>query len=446
MPLFGINLNPYAMQTAYDGGLAIELLRSPAGPPAAKVETPRVYRSPCMRQTPDITPHLGTLLNFRRDLHANPELRYEEHRTGDKVAAYLSALGLTVHRGLGQTGVVATIYGKGRSKDNPGRSIGIRADMDALPVTEINTFEHISQNKGRMHACGHDGHTTMLLGAATTLVQQPDFDGSVHLIFQPGEEGGAGAKAMMDDGLFEQFPCEAVFALHNWPSLPAGQMAVRVGPIMASNFRFQVKVRGKGGHAAMPHTTLDPIPVACAIVSQLQTLVSRSTDPLDAAVLTIGQITSGTVENIIPDEAIIAGTVRTLKKETREMFAEGIQRISNHVAAAHLCSAEFTLRPGGYPNTTNHAKEAKFMAQVMREVVGDANTDDDVLPAMTSEDFGFMLDSVPGAYGWIGNGPANGQPGISLHNPAYDFNDDNIGRGSKFWDRLARRYFEQPAT
>ncbi len=392
--------------------------------------------------TPDITPHLGQLLKIRRDLHANPELKYEETRTGDKVAAYLKALGLQVHRGLGKTGIVATIYGKGRDASNPGRSIGIRADMDALPVTEINTFEHISQNQGRMHACGHDGHTTMLLGAATLLSQQADFDGSVHLIFQPAEEGGAGAKAMMDDGLFEKFPCEAVFALHNWPSLPAGQMAVRVGPIMASNFRFQIKVQGKGGHAAMPHTTLDPIPVACAIVGQLQTLVSRSTDPLDAAVLTIGKITSGTVENIIPDDAIIAGTVRSLKKETREMFLEGIQRISNHVAAAHLCTAEFTLRPGAYPNTTNHPHEARFMAKVMREVVGHDNTHDDVLPAMTSEDFGFMLDAVPGAYGWIGNSHDD-QPGISLHNPAYDFNDDNLGRGAKFWDLLARRWFEQ---
>ena len=392
--------------------------------------------------TPDITPHLGQLLKIRRDLHANPELKYEETRTGDKVAAYLKALGLQVHRGLGKTGIVATIYGKGRDASNLGHSIGIRADMDALPVTEINTFEHISQNQGRMHACGHDGHTTMLLGAATLLSQQADFDGSVHLIFQPAEEGGAGAKAMMDDGLFEKFPCEAVFALHNWPSLPAGQMAVRVGPIMASNFRFQIKVQGKGGHAAMPHTTLDPIPVACAIVGQLQTLVSRSTDPLDAAVLTIGKITSGTVENIIPDDAIIAGTVRSLKKETREMFLEGIQRISNHVAAAHLCTAEFTLRPGAYPNTTNHPHEARFMAKVMREVVGHDNTHDDVLPAMTSEDFGFMLDAVPGAYGWIGNSHDD-QPGISLHNPAYDFNDDNLGRGAKFWDLLARRWFEQ---
>ena len=395
-----------------------------------------------MSTSADIAAHLSQLLKIRRDLHAHPELKYEEHRTGDKVAAYLSALGLQVHRGLGKTGLVATIHGQGRSSANPGRSIGIRADMDALPVTETNTFDYISQNKGRMHACGHDGHTTMLLGAATLLSQKRDFDGSVHLIFQPGEEGGAGAKAMMDDGLFTQFPCEAVFALHNWPDLPAGEMAVRVGPIMASTLRFQIKVRGKGGHAAMPHTTLDPIPVACAIVGQLQTLVSRSTDPLDAAVLTVGKITSGTVENIIPNEATIAGTVRTLKKQTREMFIEGIKRISSHVAAAHLCTADFTLHPGSYPNTTNHAHEARFMASVMREVVGPEHTHDDVLPAMTAEDFGFMLEAVPGAYGWIGNA-TSGQPGVSLHNPAYDFNDDNLGRGAKFWDLLARRWFKQ---
>jgi hippurate hydrolase len=393
-----------------------------------------------MRSTPDITPHLGQLLKFRHDLHAHPELRYEEHRTGDKVTAYLQALGLQVHRGLGQTGVVATIHGRGRSAASPGRSIGIRADMDALPVAELNAFGHASQHPGCMHACGHDGHTTMLLGAATLLAQQPDFDGSVHLIFQPAEEGGAGAKAMMEDGLFEKFPCEAVFALHNWPALPAGQMAVRVGPIMASTLRFEIRVTGKGGHAAMPHTTLDPIPVACAIVGQLQTLVSRSTDPLDSAVLTVGKISSGTVENIIPDEASIYGTVRALKTETQQMFIEGIQRISEHVAAAHQCRAEFILKPG-YPNTTNHAREARFMAEVMRETVGAAATHDDILPAMTAEDFGFMLEAVPGAYGWIGNGPATGGPGVGLHNPGYDFNDDNLGRGARFWDLLARRWF-----
>ncbi|MET1116441.1 MAG: M20 aminoacylase family protein [Comamonas sp.] len=397
-----------------------------------------------MQTTPDITPHLGHLVRFRRDLHAHPELKYEEHRTGDKVAAYLKALGLTVNRGLGQTGVVATIHGKGRSAENPGRSIGIRADMDALPVQELNQFGHISTHPGRMHACGHDGHTTMLLGAATLLAQQPDFDGSVHLIFQPGEEGGAGARAMMEDGLFTLFPCEAVFALHNWPLLPAGKMAVCVGPIMASALRFEIRVTGKGGHAAMPHTTIDPIPVACALVGQLQTLVSRSTDPLDSAVLTVGQIASGTVENIIPDTAVIYGTVRTLKTSTEQMMIAGLQRISEHVAAAHLCQAEVIIKPG-YPNTTNHAHEARFMADVMREIVGDENADGDILPALTAEDFGFMLEVVPGAYGWIGNGP-NGRSGVGLHNPAYDFNDDNLDRGSRFWDLLARRWFEAPAA
>lgn len=396
-----------------------------------------------MRSTPDITPYLGQLLDFRRDLHAHPELRYEEHRTGDKVAAYLAALGLQVHRGLGRTGVVASIHGQGRDAGNPGRSVGIRADMDALPVAEANTFGHASRHAGCMHACGHDGHTAMLLGAATLLAQQPDFDGTVHLIFQPGEEGGAGAKAMMDDGLFTQFPCDAVFALHNWPALPAGHMAVRVGPIMASTLRFEICVTGKGGHAAMPHATLDPIPVACAIVGQLQTLVSRSTDPLDSAVLTVGKITSGTVENIIPDEARIFGTVRALRADTQRMFIDGMQRISEHVAAAHLCRAEFILKPG-YPNTTNHAREAHFMASVMRELVGEAHAHTDLPPAMTAEDFGFMLEAVPGAYGWIGNGPASGEPGVGLHHPAYDFNDDNLGRGARFWDLLARRWFEMP--
>lgn len=394
-----------------------------------------------MNTANDITPYLGTLLNFRHDLHANPELRYEENRTADKIAAYLQALGLPLHRGLGKTGVVATIYGKGRSKDNPGRSIGIRADMDALPVQETTGAAHASCVPGKMHACGHDGHTTMLLGAATLLAKNPNFDGTVHLIFQPAEEGGAGAKAMMDDGLFQLFPCDAVFALHNWPSLPQGQMAVRVGPIMASTLRFEIRVRGKGGHAAMPHKTLDPIPVACAIVSQLQTLVSRGVDPLDSAVLTIGKIEGGTVENIIPDECAIYGTVRTLSKSTQEYMVDGLKRIASHVAAAHLCEATYIHKPG-YPNTTNTADEARFMGEVMAEMVGADNAVPDIAPAMTAEDFGFMLEEVPGAYGWIGNGP-NGQPGVGLHNPGYDFNDDNIELGSHFWDTLARRWFEQ---
>ena len=396
-----------------------------------------------MQSSPAITPYLGQLIQFRRDLHAHPELKFEETRTSGQVAAYLAALGLPVQRGLGGTGVVATLRGTGPNARDPARAIALRADMDALPVHEINGFDYASTNVGRMHACGHDGHTAMLLGGATLLAKKPDFDGSVHFIFQPGEEGGAGARLMMEQGLFEQFPAQAVFALHNWPALPAGQMGVRVGPIMASANRFEIRVRGQGGHAAQPHTTVDPIPVACAIVGQLQTLVSRTVDPLDSAVLTVGKIESGTVENIIPNEAFIYGTCRTLGTETLQHLVEGIERISNHIAQAHRASAEVIIKPG-YPTTVNHPREARFMAQVMAETVG-ADNAHDVLPAMTSEDFGFMLEQVPGAYGFIGNGP-NGKPGVNLHNAAYDFNDHILGLGADFWDRLAREWFAQPTA
>jgi amidohydrolase len=392
-----------------------------------------------MQSPPDLTPYLGKLITFRRDLHAHPELKFEETRTSDQVASWLQALGLPVQRGLGGTGLVATLRGTG--PDAGARAIALRADMDALPVQEVNTFGHASANPGRMHACGHDGHTTMLLGGATLLARQPDFNGTVHFVFQPGEEGGAGARKMMEDGLFERFPVQAVFALHNWPALPAGQLGVRIGPIMASANRFEIRIRGKGGHAAQPHTTIDPIPVACAIVGQLQSLVSRGVDPLDSAVLTVGKIESGTVENIIPNEAFIYGTCRTLGAATSQQLLEGIERIASHVAQAHRASAELIVKPG-YPTTVNHPHEARFMARVMRGVAGDGNAHDDVLPAMTAEDFGFMLEQVPGAYGFIGNG-RDGQPGVNLHNAAYDFNDDILGLGATFWDRLARQWFEE---
>lgn len=390
-------------------------------------------------ETPDISLYLGKLVAFRRDLHAHPELKFQEHRTAARIAAYLRALGLPVHRGLARTGIVATIQGRKSAAGSPARAIGIRADMDALPVQELNSFQHKSTNEGCMHACGHDGHAAMLQGAATLLAQQADFEGTVHLIFQPGEEGGAGARVMMEEGLFTQFPCDAVFALHNWPTLPSGAMGVRVGPIMAAANRFEIRVHGRGGHAAMPHTTIDPIPVACAIVGQLQTLVSRATDPLDSVALTIGKIASGTVENIIPDEAAIYGTCRTLSAQTQQRMVDGVERIATHVAAAHAATAT-VLWKAGYPSTCNTLDEARFMGDVMRELVGDAHAHTDVQPAMTAEDFGFMLEQVPGAYGFIGNG-ANGQPGVSLHSPNYDFNDDNIALGARFWDRLVRRWF-----
>ena len=393
-----------------------------------------------MRSPPDIDPYIGKLIRFRRDLHTHPELRFEETRTAGEVAAWLQALGLPVQRGLGGTGLVATLRGQGPDAGDPARAIALRADMDALPVQEVNQFDYASANPGRMHACGHDGHTAMLLGAATLLAKQPDFNGTVHFIFQPGEEGGAGARKMMEDGLFDRFPARAVFALHNWPALPAGQMGVRIGPIMAATFRFEIRIRGKGGHAAQPHTTIDPIPVACALVGELQTLVSRSVDPLDSAVLTVGRIDSGTVENIIPDEAVIYGTCRALAPATQELLIEGLQRISTFMAQAHRATAQVIIKPG-YPATVNHPREARFMARIMAEAVGEANAHDDVPPAMTAEDFGFMLEQVPGAYGFIGNGPG-GKPGVNLHNPSYDFNDDILGPGAAFWDLLVRRWFE----
>lgn len=399
------------------------------------------HRLRLMQSPPDIAPYIGRLIQLRRDLHAHPELKFEESRTSGQIAAWLQSIGLAVHRGMGGTGVVATLRGSGAGAADPARAIGLRADMDALAVHEVNTFEHASAYAGRMHACGHDGHTAMLLGGATLLAQQPDFNGTVHFIFQPGEEGGAGARKMMEDGLFEQFPMQAVFALHNWPALPAGQMGVRIGPIMASTNRFEIRVRGKGGHAAQPHTTVDPIPVACAIVGQLQTLVSREVNPLEGAVLTIGKIESGTVENIIPDEAFIYGTCRTLGSAVQTQLVEGIERISAHVAQAHRASAQVIIKPG-YPPTVNHPEEARFMARVMASAVGQANAHWDVPPAMTAEDFGFMLEKVPGAYGFIGNG-AGGRPGINLHNAAYDFNDDILGPGASFWDRLVRQWFSE---
>ncbi|MFL6691629.1 MAG: M20 aminoacylase family protein [Ramlibacter sp.] len=393
-----------------------------------------------MRSSPDISPYVGKLIRFRRDLHAYPELKFEETRTAGQVAAWLQGLGLPVQRGLGGTGLVATLRGHGAVAGGPAGAIALRADMDALPVQEVNTFDHASANPGRMHACGHDGHTAMLLGAATLLAKQPDFNGTVHFIFQPGEEGGAGARRMMEDGLFERFPVQAVFALHNCPALPAGQMGVRVGPIMAATFRFEIRIRGKGGHAAQPHTTIDPIPVACALVGELQTLVSRAVDPLDSAVLTVGKIESGTVENIIPDEAVIFGTCRALGQATQQLLVEGLQRMSTFMAQAHRATAQVIIKPG-YPATLNHPHEARFMARIMAEAVGAANAHADVPPAMTAEDFGFMLEQVPGAYGFIGNG-AGGKSGVNLHNPGYDFNDDILGPGAAFWDLLVRRWFE----
>ncbi|MEX7944819.1 amidohydrolase [Klebsiella pneumoniae] len=302
-----------------------------------------------------------------------------------------------------------------------------------------------SKHKGCMHGCGHDGHTAMLLGAAELLSANRDFDGTIHLIFQPGEEGGAGARVMMNEGLFKLFPCQAVFALHNWPHLPQGQMGTKIGPIMASGVTFEITVFGKGGHAALPQSTIDPVPVACFIVSHLQTLISRRMNPLDAAVLTIGKIEAGSSPNIIPSEAKIMGTCRTLTNEAQSLILDNMQRIAISIAEAHGAHAEVIIKQGGYPNTNNHPKEARFMAKMMREIVGENNAHDNVLPAMTAEDFGFMLQEVPGAYGWIGNGNDALSQG-DLHSTSYDFNDKNLELGALFWEKLARQWFITEVT
>lgn len=377
---------------------------------------------------------------IRRDLHAHPELRFEEHRTSDLIARTLSGWGIEVHRGLGGTGVVGLIR-SGQS----GRAIGLRADMDALPIQEINAFSHRSQFDGRMHACGHDGHTTMLLAAARHLAASRKFDGNVILIFQPAEEGGAGAQRMIRDGLFERFHCDAVFALHNWPGLDLGQFAVAPGPMMASTSEFEIRVTGRGGHAAMPHLTVDPVLIAVQIVQGLQGIVTRARNPIDSAVLSVTMIHAGDATNVIPDTARIGGTVRTFDDSVTDLIEKQMRQVSDLTAQAHGAGAAVDFRRS-YPATVNHAEEAEFAAHVADGIVGAHNVVRDVDPTMGAEDFAFMLRARPGAYLFIGNGTGmhreagHGAGPCTLHNASYDFNDDLIPIGGTFWVRLAEEF------
>ena len=377
---------------------------------------------------------------IRRDIHAHPELRFEEHRTSDLVAATLQGYGIPVHRGLGGTGVVGIIR-SGSSK----RAIGLRADMDALPMQEVNTFAHRSRFDGRMHACGHDGHTAMLLAAAHHLAANRSFDGSVVLIFQPAEEGGAGARKMIEEGLFDRFACDAVFALHNWPGLPVGHFGVRPGPIMASTNEFQIRVDGQGGHAAMPHLTVDPVLAAAQVVQGLQSVVTRERRPIDAAVLSLTMFHAGSASNVIPDSATLGGTVRTFDDAVTDLIEQRIRRVSQLTAQAHGASADVTFQRV-YPPTVNHPQEAEFAAQLAQDVFGANHVVRNVEPTMAAEDFAFMLRERPGAYLFIGNGDGNhrdaghGAGPCNLHNAAYDFNDDLIPIGGTFWVRLAERF------
>ncbi len=375
------------------------------------------------------------LTRIRRDIHAHPELAYEEHRTSDMVAAKLTEWGLEVHRGLGKTGVVGTLR-----KGNSPKAVGLRADMDALPMQETNDFEHRSTNAGRMHACGHDGHTTMLLGAAKVMAETRNFEGAVHFIFQPAEEGGGGAKAMIDDGLFQKFPCDAVFAIHNKPGLKLGTIATKPGPLLAAADRWDIRIKGHGGHAAHPHLARDPLVIGSQIVMALQGIVSRNTDPLDAAVVTVGFMKGGSAYNVIPGEMHIGGTTRTTTVENRAMVERRIREICAGAGAMHGVEVEVEYRPG-YGPTINDADKARFAADVAAEICGEANILRTVKPSMGAEDFSYMLNAVPGAMVWLGNGMTE----QGLHNPGYDFNDQAIPFGVSFFVRAAERFLSKDA-
>ncbi len=364
---------------------------------------------------------------WRRDLHAHPELRFQEHRTAAHVARLLSAWGIEVHTGIATTGVVGVLRGNGAS----GRSIGLRADMDALPMTEATGLPHASTTPGVMHACGHDGHTTMLLGAAKYLAETRNFDGTVHFIFQPAEEGGAGAKVMMDEGLFTRFPCDSVYGMHNDPSLPIGEADIRDDVMMAAADGFTVIIRGKGGHAARPHGGIDPIVVGAQIVGALQTIVARRVDPLESAVISTTQFHAGTAGNVIPDEAMLNGTVRTLSPAVRDLVEATMRRVVEATAAAHDAVAELTYTRG-YPPTVNHAEKARLAARICAGILGEGKVRRDMPPVMGAEDFSYMLLEKPGAY--IKLGQAAGTKGRApVHTVQYDFNDDLLPIGASFF-------------
>lgn len=372
------------------------------------------------------------LTSFRRDLHAHPELGFQERRTSGLVAGALEALGITVHRNIGKTGLVGILHGQ---RHDSGRMIGLRADMDALPMQETNSFAHASNKPGMMHACGHDGHTAILLGAAKYLAQTRHFNGTVAFIFQPAEEGLGGAKAMIDDGLFERFDCDAVYALHNWPGLPAGMIGVNPGPMMAAADKFEVVIQGRGGHGAHPYLSVDPVLVASHVITALQSVVSRNINALDAAVITVASVQAGDplAMAVIPDQAKLVGTVRTFRHSIQDVVHKRMQTLIEQVAAAFGATATLTYQKI-YPATINTPKEATFVADVATELFGAQNVVRDMQPSMGAEDFSFMLHHKPGAYFRLGQGGAD--QGCYLHNPNYDFNDSVIPTGASLFARL----------
>ncbi len=399
-----------------------------------------------MKLLPEILESAEVIQAIRRDIHAHPELCFEEQRTSDVIAKQLESWGIEIHRGLGKTGVVGIIPGS----LGEGRKIGLRADMDALPLQEHNQFAHASQHTGKMHACGHDGHVAMLLGAAQYLATHRNFKGTVYLIFQPAEEGGGGAREMIRDGLFDLFPCDAVFGMHNWPGIPMGEFAVTPGPMMASSNEFTITVKGKGGHAALPHNSADPVYAASQMIGALQAIITRNKRPVDAAVLSITQFHAGDASNIIPDSAWIGGTVRTFTNEVLDLIEKRLHEIANSVAKAFDCEAEVEFLRN-YPPTINHPKETDFAISVMKELVGEDKVNPRVDPTMGAEDFAYMLQAKPGCYVFIGNGDGDhriqghGLGPCQLHNPCYDFNDKLLPLGSTYWVKLVEKFLRATA-
>jgi len=385
----------------------------------------------------------AAIATIRRDIHAHPELCFEEVRTADVIAKALTDWGIPIHRGLGKTGVVGIV-----KNGTSNRAVGLRADIDALPMTEHNQFAHASTHPGKMHACGHDGHTAMLLAAARHLARHRNFDGTVYLVFQPAEEGGGGAREMMKDGLFEQFPMEAIFGAHNWPGMPVGQFALKSGGMLASSNEFRIVIRGKGSHAALPHNGIDPVPIACQMVQGFQTIITRNRRPVDPGVISVTMIHAGEATNVVPDSCELQGTVRTFTFELLDLIEQRMKEVAEHTCAAFGATCEFSFTRN-YPPTINHVKETDFTRRVLGTVVGPDNVVD-FEPTMGAEDFSFFLQAKPGCYFMIGNGDGAHREGghglgpCMLHNPSYDFNDDLIPLGATAWVRMAEEWLAQP--
>jgi amidohydrolase len=385
----------------------------------------------------------ASITAIRRDIHAHPELCFQEERTADVIAKALTDWGIPIHRGLGKTGVVGIVKNGSAS-----RAVGLRADIDALPMTEHNHFAHASTHPGKMHACGHDGHTAMLLAAARHLSRHRNFDGTVYLVFQPAEEGGGGAREMMRDGLFEKFPMEAIFGAHNWPGMKVGQFALKSGPVFASSNEFKITIRGKGAHAAMPHNGIDPVPVACQMVQAFQTIVTRNKRPIETAVISVTMIHAGEATNVVPDSCEIQGTVRTFTADTLDLVERRMKVIAESTCAAFEAACEFSFKRN-YPATVNHPAETEFARKLLGEVVGPENVLE-FEPTMGSEDFSYFLQAKAGCYFLIGNGDGTHREGghgmgpCMLHNPSYDFNDELIPLGATAWVRLAEKWLATP--